>query len=358
MNRSIQIAGGILAVLFLWLLSGLIFRTGNESDADNSDSSAGKPLFSVRVRMQRAQPVVREIIIHGRTAPARTIILKAETSGRIEAVGAARGSRVKAGDLIVRIELRDREAIREQARSLVAQRQLEYEASMDLSSKGYQAESQLAGALTMLKTADAQLARIDIDIEHTKILSPIDGLLGERNVEVGDYVDVGEAVGVILELDPLIVTGEVTEREVERISVGQIGHGTLATGDVVQGEIRFISPASNAESRTFTVEVEVSNPESRLPAGVTTEILVPGETIYAHLISPALLSLNEAGDLGIKIVDAGDIVRFIPASLVKAENAGLWLTGLPDEARIITVGQGFARPGDRVKVVLESSAGL
>ncbi len=356
MNRSKQIAGGILAGLILWLLSGLVFR--NDNEADNAENSAGKILLSVRVRMQRAQPVMREIIVHGRTAPARTITLKAETSGRIEAVGAARGSSVKAGDLIVRIELRDRDAIREQARALVAQRRLEYDASMDLSSKGYQAESQLARSLTLLKTAEAQLARIDLDIEHTIILSPINGVFSERIVEVGDYVDVGGVVGVILELDPLIVTGEVTEREVERISVGQTGHGTLATGDVVQGKIRFISPASDAESRTFTVEIEVSNPESRLPAGVTTEILVPGETISAHLISPALLSLNEAGDLGIKIVDASDIVRFIPASLVKAENAGLWLTGLPDEARIITVGQGFARPGDRVKVVLESSAGL
>ena len=356
MNRSQQIAGGILAVLVLWLLSGLVFR--NDNDADNAESSAGKILFSVRVRMQRAQPVIREIMVYGRTAPARTITLKAETSGRIKAVGAARGSRVKAGDLIVRIEMRDREAVREQARALVAQRQLEYDASMDLSSKGYQAESQLAGALTLLKTAEAQLVRIDLDIEHTKILSPIDGVFSERVVEVGDFVDVGEVVGILLELDPLIITGEVTEREIKRISVGQIGHGTLATGDVVQGIIRFISSASDPESRTFTVEIEVSNPESRLPAGVTTEILVPGETISAHLVSPALLSLNDAGDLGIKIVDVHDIVRFIPASLVKAESSGLWLAGLPDEARIITVGQGFARPGDKVKVVMESSSGL
>ena len=116
MNRSIQIAGGILTVLILWLLSGLVFRNDNNSDVD---SSAGKPLLSVRVRMQRAQPVVREIIVHGRTAPARTIILKAETSGRIEAIGAARGSRIKAGDLIARIEMRDREAIREQAGNLI-----------------------------------------------------------------------------------------------------------------------------------------------------------------------------------------------------------------------------------------------
>ena len=341
-----------MIVLILWLLSGLVFRNDSDSDADNS---ADKMLLSVRARMQRAQPVVREIIVYGRTAPARTIILKSETSGRIEAIGAARGSRVKAGDLIARIEMRDREAIREEARALVAQRQLEYEAAMDLSNKGYQAESQLAGALALLKTANAKLAHIDFDIEHTKIRSPIDGVLSDREVEVGDYVDVGGEVGTILELDPLIVTGEVTEREVEKISVGQTGHGTLATGDVVQGNIRFISPASDPVSRTFTVEVEVSNPESRLPAGVTTEILVPGKTISAHLISPALLSLNEAGELGIKIVDARDIVLFIPVQLVKAESDGLWLAGLPNEARIITVGQGFARIGDRVRVVLEIS---
>ena len=77
------------------------------------------------------------------------------------------------------------------------------------------------------------------------------------------------------------------------------------------------------------------------------------ETLQAHYLSPALLSLNDQGVLGIKIVDEGDTVLFIPAQLVKAESDGVWLSGLPEAARIITVGQGFARAGDRVRTILE-----
>ncbi len=362
MNKSILIALSIFLLLVLWLASGLIIGNGekNESEpGENLAESGGQvPLLSVRVRQQQAQTVVREIVIHGKTDAARKVMLKAETAGSIIRIGADRGALVKKGDLIAAIEMRDRDKQLAQAEAVLKQRRLEFDASRDLAEKGYQAETKLAESYASLEAARLQVETFSIDIEKTRILAPFDGVLGERYIEEGDYLQAADPVGLLLELDPLIIKGKVTEREVEALRIGITGKAELASGDIVQGRLRYMAPFSDEESRTYVVEIEVSNAGSRIPAGLTGLMYIPVETTKAHYLSPALLSLNDQGVLGIKIVDENDTVLFIPAQLVKAETKGVWLSGLPEVARVITVGQGFARDGDRVITIQDSESVL
>lgn len=71
-------------------------------------------------------------------------------------------------------------------------------------------------------------------------------------------------------------------------------------------------------------------------------------------ITPAMLALDDQGNLGVKTLVA-DKVHFVPIQLVKAEQDGVWLTGLGDEVDIITRGQGFVRDGDKVASVEQTS---
>ncbi len=348
MNKSIIIALSLFVALLLWLASGLIIGNGGNIENGSTEPTAmdegESPLQSVRVRRQRAQSVVREVIIHGKTDAARKVEMKAETAGRVILVGSERGALVEKGELIARIEMRDRDNRLAQSKALLKQRRLEYEASRELAEKGYQAETKVAESFAAL----LQVETISIDIEKTRIAAPFEGVLGERYIEEGDYLKDGDPVGLLLELDPLIIKGKVTEREIDALKMGMTGKAELASGDIVQGRLRYIAPYSDEESRTYSVEIEVSNAGSRIPAGLTGQMYIPVETIKAHYLSSAMLSLNDQGVLGIKIVDEQDTVLFVPSKLVKADANGVWLSGLPDVARIITVGQGFARAGDRV----------
>ncbi len=350
MNKSILIALSIFAILLLWLASRFIIGNGEENDsAQPTVTEEGEsPLLAVRVRRQRAQPVVREVIIHGKTDAARKVSIKAETAGRVILVGAERGALVDKGELIAKIEMRDRNNRLAQSKALLKQRQLEHEASQELAEKGYQSETKVAESFAALEAARLQVETISIDIEKTRILAPFAGILGERYIEEGDYMQDGDPVGLLLELDPLIIKGKVTEREIDALKVGMTGKAELASGDIVQGRLRYLAPYSDEESRTYNIEIEVPNAGSHIPAGLTGLMFIPVETTLAHYLSSALLSLDDQGVLGIKIVDEKDNVIFVPAQLVKADTNGVWLSGLPDEVRVITVGQGFARDGDRV----------
>ena len=78
---------------------------------------------------------------------------------------------------------------------------------------------------------------------------------------------------------------------------------------------------------------------------------LPGGQAMAHRVSPALLTLGPDGDIGLKIVDEFNRVEFYPVELAMSRLDGVWVTGLPETARIITVGQGYVAPGQVVEAV-------
>src|SRR5690606_37368106 len=103
---------------------------------------------------------------------------------------------------------------------------------------------------------------------------------------------------------------------------------------------------------TFRTEIEIDNPGGTIPAGVSAEATIPIARVDAHFVSPAVLVLDEAGVLGVKTVDAANRAQFQPVTIVSATPEGLWVAGLPETVRLITVGHGFVAVGETVRVSL------
>ncbi|MGH6900577.1 MAG: efflux RND transporter permease subunit, partial [Geminicoccaceae bacterium] len=107
------------------------------------------------------------------------------------------------------------------------------------------------GKWSNLEAAQAALAQARVELAHTGIVAPFAGVLDERPVEIGDFVDVGDPVATVIEQDPILVTGEVAETEIGRLSVGMPGRARLVIGEVVEGQVRYIAAQSNPAARTF-----------------------------------------------------------------------------------------------------------
>lgn len=292
----------------------------------------------------------RAVTIHGSTEAKRSVTVRSEVAGRVAAVNVEHGQAVKAGAVLLQLATDDRKELLAQARALLRQRELEYQASKSLRDKGLRAQSQLAESLTLLEAARAQLKGAELNLARASITAPFDGVLQERLVDVGDYIKGGDPAALLLALDPIVVGGELAEKEVDQVAIGMAATAKLVTGAEFAGQISYISPAANSGTRSFRVEMEAENPAGQ-PAGVTAEIRVPLEEVSAHKLSPALLTLNDAGVIGVKTVNDGDVVEFHPVEILRADSEGLWVGGLPTRMRLITTGQGFVRAGDRVEVL-------
>ena len=350
--RSWLISAVIVALIALWLFSGQ-FGEDPPSEPVAHSILQNTDNYSVRVRRQAAEEVTRIVSVNGRTAPARIVELNAETDGRVVAIGAERGQRVNAGGLIVRLDTRDREARLAEAKAVVRQRELEYEARERLKTEAYVSDAQLQEAEALLESAKAELKRAELDLEFMVIRAPFDGALQERHVEVGDFVASGDPVATLVDERRLIVSAGVSEFEAQFVHTGATASAELVTGETVQGVIRYVAPVADEATRTFTVELEIDNASGGYRAGVTAKLQVPAETVFAQRISPSLLTLDSDGTLGVKIVNDDGKVEFYPADIAMSSSDGVWIAGLPTVATIITVGQGFVTDGAAVATVPE-----
>ncbi len=351
--KSWLTSAGIALAIALWLMSGQVVDGDGIDIGTMGAETSDVARTSVRVRAQTAEEVTRTITVNGKTAPARVVELNAETDGRVVSIGVERGERLDVGEIIVRLDKRDREARLAQAQATVKQRELEFAARDKLMNESYVSEAQLQEATALLETARAELARAELDIAHMVIRAPFDGALQDRMVEIGDYVKAGDPVATFVDERTLIVSADVSEFDAHHVVKGNRGSARLATGELVEGNIRYVAPVADEATRTFTVELAVANSAGNYRGGVTAELMIPAETIFAHKVSPSLLTLDDEGNLGIKTVNEMGQVEFHFADIAMASSEGVWIAGLPHSASIITVGQGFVNEGALVRSVPE-----
>ena len=130
----------------------------------------------------------------------------------------------------------------------------------------------------------------------------------------------------------------------------------MIDGVTISGKVTLIATTADPRTRTFPVALEVRNRDGSLRDGLTAEIRIPVECQMAQIVSPAILTLNDDGVLGVRTVDGEDIVRFVAVDILGNGEGGVWLSGLPPTVQVITVGQEFVRDGDRVRVSAEPAS--
>lgn len=351
--HPVWIATAIVVLVVVWLASGMLAEDDKQTGDGAAEPAESEPV-KVQVRTSKAEQITREAVVNGRTAPVRSVTVRAETTGRVAEVVAERGARLDKNDIIVRLTMDDRRAQLAEAKATREQRRLQYQAAKRMQSQGYQTDVDLAQARANLESARAQVEQIQEDIDETVIRAPFAGVLETRPVEEGDVIATGDEIGRLIDQSPFIVRGNVSEDVIGYLESGQTGTARLVNGKVRKGTLRYIASDADEATRTYRVELEIPNPEGRLISGASAEMRLPLEKVMAHEIEPAIMTLNAAGEFGIKSVADNDTVRFNRADIVRNRNGKVWLTGLPQSLRIISVGQGFVTAGDNVEPVHEN----
>ncbi|MEO3413880.1 efflux RND transporter periplasmic adaptor subunit [Roseovarius sp. CAU 1744] len=362
--------------------------TADAGTASGDDSNAdGIGVVAIR---SVARTIDSAVVLRGQTEADRQVVLRAETSGQVISDPLRKGAFVEKGQLLCRLDPAAREATLAEARARLQEarsRIPEAQARLDeaiarleearindnaaarLSEGGFASETRvaatkaavsaaMAGVETArsglestqsgIQSAEAAVAAADTEIARLSIKAPFAGLLESDTAELGSLLQPGDLCATVLQLDPVILVGFVPETEVNRVDLGAPANGRLATGDKIQGEVTFLSRAADPETRTFRVEIEVPNPDLILRDGQTAEIVIAADGTSAHLLPQSALTLNDHGDLGVRLVTEELTAKFTPVTLLRDTINGVWLAGLPERADVIIIGQEFVSDGVRV----------
>jgi multidrug efflux system membrane fusion protein len=355
----------ILAIILVWIVIGYVLP-GNNEEEDNKPKD-NKNSIELRIEKLTASERSKKISLVGVTEAFRKINIKAEIGGKVEEIVAAEGSFVNEGEIILKIEKRDKQARVEQQKALVKQKKIDFESAKKLAAKGLQSKANVAKAESELEEAKADLTLAEINLENTIIRAPFSGYIEKINVEVGDFVQSGfggatqgdqgfggEDITKIIDLDPFIVKAGVSERLASQIEKGMPAEIRLINGETISGEVTYKSRVASETTRTF--DIEVTSEESRISvaSGMTVNITIPVKTEIAHKVPSSSLFLNDAGEFGIKTlevkekIDENSVlgnVKFHKITVSDSDSDGIWISGLPNEINLITLGGAFVRVG-------------
>ncbi|WP_172978132.1 efflux RND transporter periplasmic adaptor subunit [Roseovarius sp. THAF27] len=344
-SRSRWVAGSLALALVGWLGSGFIFPSEDVGEAESSDAIEA---VAVKVRDSVAEPVTKTFSAEGQAQPDRRATLRPEIGGEVVSLSASKGDVVQPGDEVARLSTRELEARLLEAQEALTRTRESFQSTEALVERGVATANSLRDARADLAAAEAQLTQAEEALDSAVIRAPFHGRLDNLDLEIGSFTSAGEEVGVVLDTDPLRIIIQVPQQALAQVREGQEAVVTFITGEKREGRIEYISRDAATDTRTFRAEIVVANPEGKIASGLSVQVRIPTDQVTAHFVSPAILSLSEDGRLGIKTVDGSDKVKFSEVVVERAQRDGIWISGLPEEARIITIGQGFVSEGEVV----------
>lgn len=346
-SRSTWIAAGLVVAIVAWMGSGYILPSQDKGAPRPADKTP-KPV-AVAVKRSATEPVTLTFRAEGQALPDRETSIRAETSGDVAEVLVAKGADVADDAVIARLSGTRARAALSRAREELDRAQREFDNASTLLERGVATADRVSQARATLAAAKASVTDAEEAIASLDINAPFAGRIERLSLDAGEFVQAGADVGRIVDNRPLTVAIQVPQQALNRIENGQTASVSFITGEKREGRVSFVGTSSNAETRTFLTEITVPNEDGSIPAGISAQIRIPTGTAKAHFVQSSTVSLNPEGRLGVKTVDGSDTVVFTPIEIVRAEIDGIWITGLPQDARIITVGQGFVTEGEKVR---------
>ena len=351
LHRLLALVVFVAAVF--WVLTGHFAAVGSETPepgATEAEAVVETTKRTVAVVRAEVTDYARLIRISGVTEADKLAILAARSNGVVQELTAEAGDTVERGAVVMLLEGEDVRAAVKTAQDQLAQAAEQLAVGETLSAKGSLPETQLTARRAAKSAAEGALSQAQAAADRLSLVAPFAGTVDAVNVEEGEWVQQGTPIATLIALDPIIVKAEVAERDVAHVAVGAKALVRLVSGVELEGTVKHLARKASDKTRTFALEVDLPNPDGAIPSGMTAELRLTAATQPALTVPRSVLTLNEAGQVGLRVVTEDDIAAFLPVELIDDTEAGFVVTGVPQGARVIVAGQDLVRDGDAVAV--------
>ena len=332
-RSNLEWAAIFIGFATIWMISGLFV------EEPVPPALIEKKDAVVRVIDQKAENFSKQIVVKGFTKADKKVSVKSETSGKIIDLPIAQGTFVKKGEVICSL--------------FVAERQANFDkALLDFNSAKKLYEEELYSS-KQLQNAKSVYERAKLELDYANIKAPFDGVVDKIDLDVGDFLNRGSTCATLLDLDPMMITGDISEYELLDLTKDSSVRVITNDNQEFQGQITFISSSADEMMHTFDIEVSIPNPLGKIKDGQTAKVIVSATPEPAHIIPLSILRLDEEGNLGVRIVNKDNVVVFYTVEIIQDTEKGVWVTGLPFNSRIITVGQDYVNNNEKVDIAID-----
>ncbi len=268
----------LMLVIVAALLGGLGFIKYRQVEAAIAMGSSFTPpptAVSTVIAKRESWPSTLEVI--GTAAAIQGVTVSADLPGTVDKIHFESGQSVQEGDILVELDTRQERA---QLANLEAQRDLariQYGRSQQLVQAGVISKSEFDNAAAQQKATEAQVGDIKAAIARKTIHAPFSGILGLRQISLGQYLGAGQAIVTLEALNPIYVNFGVPQQDAGKMAIGRslkLSNADLPGMDF-EGKITALDSIVNEQTRNIQVQATVPNQSSKLRPGMFVQVEVP-----------------------------------------------------------------------------------
>jgi membrane fusion protein (multidrug efflux system) len=358
-----KIVIGALAAILVVLVGARVLAA---TRARNAAAEAPQPPLVPAARVVRGE-VSERVLLTGTIRPRSAVEVHPDLAGRIDALHAKVGDRVRAGQLLATIEhdeiswqARSAHAAADMARAGLDGARLEHARTKELHDGGAVAPAQLDAARVKLALAQAQLAQAeaaaglaDEQVRNARIVSPISGVVVRRQVEVGAQVGPQAVAFAVEDVSALKLESSVDAADWARLAPGAAAEVTVDArpGEPFRGTVAVRSPSLDPATRRATVEIEIENSGGKLLAGTFARVAIAAARVEGALVIPRDAVVDGPGGAVVWRLAGGRAEAVKPRLGASDGRSVVVLDGLAEGDLVATAGQGALANGARADAV-------
>ncbi len=286
----------IITVVLLVVLLGALasWKLSQFKAMGRAGAASAPPPEAVTAMEVRQEKWPQGLTAVGSLAAYEGTIVTIESSGIVTEIAFEAGSRVRAGDVLVRFDTSVLEPQLQAAEARAALARLNAVRARDLFARQTTSQAELDAAEAQLKQTDAEVNAIKAAIAQKVIRAPFAGRLGIRQVNLGQFIDRGNPIVSLQALDPVYVNFALPQQRLAQIAPGMTVQAVCdaAPGEVVEGKVTAINPEVDTTTRNVRVQATLPNAAERLRPGMFANVTVvlPGEEDVLAIPAAAVLS--------------------------------------------------------------------
>jgi len=370
--------------LIIATMAGIFIATGCSKNSGDQENQADNAV-SVTIIPVRTQDMNNTLNLLGNVNGNQEVRVFSKIPDRITELAVDMGDPVSDGSLIavvenskIRSQVNQVKANLEQARAQLANLETEYNRMQQLYKQNAVSQQQYDGTKTQMEATQAQVRALEEGLNQAKsqledsyIRSPIDGVIGQRFLSVGDMAVGQLPVVTVVQMDTVKIMVNVIEKYASNIKVGLPAKITITSlrDTSFTGKITKISPVIDPQSRMILTEIKVPNSERKLKPGMFADVRIILESHPDAMVIPQYAILQKT-ELNITPTGDQEIVRQDHVYVVKNDtayykaiqigfqegNVTEVLSGLNMNDKVVILGQNNLEDSTAVRVVDESEA--
>ena len=356
MKPSLKWPGLLLMALLLTACQQA--EEGAEATAENESEEDEAPAIPVEIATATRGDIYAT---YTGTAPVEafadaTVIAK--VGGEVRSIHVEEGDDVKAGQILARLDGDRLRLEQQQTEANLRKLQRDYERNVDLNERGLISEGDFERIRFEMEALKATNDLAKLQLSYADIRAPIDGVISERFIKVGNMLELEAATFQVTSLEPLVSYLHVPEREFRRIEAGQDAALIIDAlgGAVFPGTVARVSPIVDPATGTFKITIEVSDESRKLKPGMFARVAIVHDMHADALQVPRSALIDEVGTISLFVVE-DDIAHQREVQIGFSSEGRVEITaGLNDSDQFVAVGQSGLKEGSKVTIINNNEA--